>query len=464
MTEKAGTRTTAVMDAVRNKIGSRALVQGDRLPSVRQFAEIMNVSPSTVVDAYDRLVAEGVIRAKPSSGFYVAGAHAAPLSLAAMGQTLDHAIDPLWVSRQSLDADLSILKPGCGWLPPEWMPTAAIRSSMRVLARSEHDLLTDYATTRGGLALRRQLLGRFAEEGLAASAEQLLLTSSATQAMDLVCRLLLHPGDTVLVDDPCYFNVLALLRAHRVHVVGVPMTPSGPDVQAFEAVLATEKPTLYITNSALHNPTGATLSPWTAHRILSAAAQHDMVIIEDDIFAEFEPHPSPRLALLDGIERVIRVGSFSKTISASLRCGYICDRAEWIEELVDLQVATNFGGPSATTSEVVANVLVAGTYRKHLRDVRQRLVTARGRVAERLTSLGIVPWMAPRAGFFLWCQLPEGLDSAQIARHCLDHGVVIAPGNVFSVSQSSGSYIRFNVAQMADDRIYTVLERSMSAA
>ena len=115
-------------------------------------------------------------------------------------------------------------------------------------------------------------VGRFAEDGIEASPDQLMLTASGTQAIDLICRFLLRPGDTVLVDDPCYFNFQALLRAHQVKVVGVPYTASGPDIAAFEAVLAAERPRLYITNSALHNPTGATLSPQTAHRFLNAAA------------------------------------------------------------------------------------------------------------------------------------------------------------------------------------------------
>src|SRR5207302_5871603 len=148
-----------------------------------------------------------------------------------------------------------------------------------------------------------------------------------------------------LVDDPCYFNFRALLRAHQVKIVSVPYTASGPDVACFETILAAERPRLYLTNSALHNPTGATLSAQTAHRLLNAATTYDLTIIEDDIFADFEPEPSTRLAALDGLNRVIRIGSFSKTLSASLRCGFIAARADWIEQLVDLQVATGFGGP-----------------------------------------------------------------------------------------------------------------------
>ncbi|WP_414473993.1 PLP-dependent aminotransferase family protein [Microvirga sp. M2] len=455
------TRTGEVMAAIRSKVSGRALVPGDRLPSIRTLAAAMGVSPSTVVEAYDRLVAEGLIRARAGSGFYVSGGGQPPRALAEAEPQRDRAVDPFWVSRQSLDADPAVMKPGCGWLPPDWMPNAALRRAMRTLARAEDSMLTDYGSTRGSPRLRRWLLGRFAEEGIESSPDQIMLTGSGTQAIDLICRFLLRPGDTVLVDDPGYFNFQALLRAHQARIVGVPYTPSGPDVTAFEAALIAERPRLYITNSALHNPTGATLSPQTAHRILSAASAHDLTIVEDDIFADFEPEPSPRLAVLDGLNRVIRIGSFSKTLSASIRCGYIAARTDWIDGLVDLQVATCFGGPSPVASELVASVLVGGGYRKHMHDLRQRLARARHAMAARLEPLGIRPWLMPRGGFYLWCRLPEGQDSAALARMAVDENIVLAPGNVFSVSQTAGSFLRFNVAQSDDARIVEVLRRAM---
>jgi DNA-binding transcriptional MocR family regulator len=354
-----------------------------------------------------------------------------------------------------------MMKPGCGWLPADWMPHNALRRALRTLARAEGSLLADYGSTRGSATLRRLLLGRFAEESIEVASNQIMLTGSGTQAIDLICRFLLRPGDTVLVDDPCYFNFQALLRAHQVRIVGVPYTPTGPDMAAFEAALAAERPRLYITNSALHNPTGATLSPQTAHRLLSAASAHDLTIVEDDIFADFEPEPSQRLAVLDGLTRVIRIGSFSKTLSASIRCGYIAARADWIEGLVDLQVATCFGGPSPVATELIASVLAGGGYRKHMEELRQRLTRARHDMANRLEPIGIRPWLMPRGGFYLWCRLPEGQDSAALARRALENNVVLAPGNVFSVSQTAGEFLRFNVAQSDDPRILPVLMQAI---
>ncbi len=461
MSDETHTRTGEVMEAFRRKMTTRALAAGEKLPSIRSFAVSMRVSPSTVVEAYDRLAAQGVIRSRRGSGFYVSGA-TPPLSLAEVEPHRDRAIDPLWVSRQSLDANAEVLKPGCGWLPSDWMPNAAIRRAIRRLAKADDAALADYGNTRGALALRRLLVRQFAAEGIEAGAEQILLASSGTQAIDLVCRYLLQPGDTVVLDDPCYFNFQALLRAHRVKIVGVPYTPTGPDPSVFAELLAAHRPRLYITNSALHNPTSATMLPQTAHRILNAAAAHDLTIVEDDIFADFEPEPSPRLAALDGLARVIRVGSFSKTLSASIRCGYIAARADWIEALVDLQVATSFGGPSPVATELVFGTLSDGSYRKHLDALRPRLSKVRREASAKLAALGIQPWIMPRGGFYLWCRLPDGRDAAGVARNALRHNLVLAPGNVFSISQSASEFMRFNVAQMADRRAFPLLERALA--
>lgn len=458
----ATTRTGMVMAAIRAKMAGRVLEPGERLPSIRRFAATMGVSPSTVVEAYDRLAAEGVIRSRPGSGFYVAGP-AAPLALAETGPRLNQAIDPFWVSRQSLDAGADMAKPGCGWLPADWMPNAAMRRAIRSLARADDAILTDYGSTRGAAKLRTLLARQLAGEGIAAGPDQVLLTGSGTQAIDLICRFLLRPGDTVLVDDPCYFNFQALLRAHQVKLVSVAYTPDGPDMGVFTEALAAHKPRLYITNSALHNPTGATISPQTAHRVLNAAAEHDLIIVEDDIFAAFEPDLSPRLAALDGLDRVIRIGSFSKTLSASIRCGYIAARPDWVDALVDLQVATNFGGPSPFAAELVFSTLSDGSFRKHMQATRACLAGARRDTAARLAKLGIRAWLMPRGGFYLWCSLPDNHDASTLARTALRDNVVLAPGNVFSVSQSMPNFLRFNVSQMADPRIIEVLACALSA-
>ena len=456
------TLIATVMSAIRQRIVARSLPPGAKVPSLRACATTMGVSKSTVVEAYERLVAEGIIRPRLGSGYYVA-APLAPLSLAVIGPKLDREIDPLWLSRQALAADDTLLKPGCGWLPSSWMPHEAIRRGLRALSRADQATLCDYGTPLGLPPLRQLLARRMHEHGVQVSPDQVILMESGTQALDLICRFLIEPGDTVLVDDPCYFNFHALLRAHRANVIGVSYLPTGPDLAAFAQALTEHRPRLYITNSALQNPTGATLSPVVAHRVLKLADRADLTIVEDDIFADFEVAPAPRLAAFDGLDRVIQIGSFSKTLSASVRCGFIAARPDWIDGLVDLKIATSFGGAGLSAALVQA-LLVDGSYRKHVEALRQRLSHARGEMVPRLKAIGIVPWTEPQAGMFLWCRLPDGLDAADIARRMLAENIVLAPGNAFSLSQTAHGFMRFNVAQSMDLRILTALRATMKVA
>ena len=448
-----------VMATIESRIASRSLTPGARLPSIRALAETLGVSKSTVVTAYDRLAAEGTIQSRPGSGFYVA-APLAPLAVADLGPRLDRAVDPFWISRQALEAGPEMRMPGCGWLPDSWMPHADIRRALRSLARADTGTLVEYGSPRGLPALRQIVARRLAERGIETSPDHVVLTDSGTQAIDLVCRFLVEPGDTVLLDDPSYFNFQTLLRSHRVKIVGVPYTPAGPDVKAFAEILDREKPRLYITNSGLHNPTGVTLSPTVVHQVLKLAERAGLTILEDDVYADLEVNPGPRLATYDGLENVIHLGSFSKTLTAAGRCGFIAARPDWVEALVDLRISTTFGG-GRMTSEIVLHLLRSAAYRRHVEGVRTRLAEAMARTADRLARIGIDPWVRPVAGMFLWCRLPGDTDAADLARFALKHQVVLAPGNTFSPSQTARNFLRFNVAQCDDPHIYDVLQRGL---
>ncbi len=453
------TRVEQVMAIVRRRIERRALGPGARLTSVRAMAETTGFSKSTVVEAYERLVAEGIIRSRPGSGFYIA-APLAPLSLAQVGPRLDREIDPLWMLRQSLASRQGSLKPGCGWLPDDWMPEDLLRKGMRSIARSRQSSLLGYAPPLGAEPLRRLLARRMGDQGIDAAPDQVLLTDSGTHAIDLVCRFLIEPGDVVLVDDPSYFNFHALLRAHRAKIVGVPFTPNGPDIAAFAQAITEHRPRFYLMNSAVHNPTGAALSAATAHRVMKLADEHDLIVVEDDIFSDFETEAGPRLAAFDGLQRVIRIGSFSKTLSSAMRCGYIVAKPDWIAALCDLRIATGLSG-SPLAAQLVHNSLIDVGYRRHMEHLRTRLQQQMDKAIKRLRGIGVTPWIEPAAGFFLWAALPDAIDAAVIARRALAEDIIFAPGNVFSVSQSAASFLRFNVTMLDDPRILRFLEKAM---
>ncbi|MHA3061024.1 aminotransferase-like domain-containing protein [Acinetobacter sp. ANC 4636] len=447
-----------VITFVQQQIDDRVLVAGARLPSLRQLAQQLEVSISTVIEAYARLVTAQRIEARAGAGYFVTGIRAS-YAFTAIAPRLDREVDPLWISRQSLEANSTHLKPGCGWLPEHWMPEDLIRKALRVVSRSTTSHLVGYGQPLGFAKLRHLIVQRMQMTGVMAHPDQILLTDSGTHAIDLVCRLFLNPNDVVLIDDPCYFNFHALLKTHQVETISIPWTTTGPDVEQFRAALA-HKPRLYITNSGIHNPTGGQLSLATAYQILKMVEQTDLVIIEDDIFADLEYVPAPRYAALNGFAQVIQIGSFSKTLSASIRCGYIATQNQWVEQLIDLKIATCFNNNQLNT-ELIYHALTDNAYRKHVEWLKQQLALAVSRTIQNLQPLGIDPWIIPQAGMFLWCRLPDGYSAKEISKICLSQGVILAPGNAFSTRQSAEQFLRFNVAQSTDQRIYQVLQRAM---
>lgn len=443
------------MDTIRDRA---AKAPGTRLPSLRRLADQLEISKSTAVEAYERLIAEGAVEARRGSGFFAAPP-ARPFTLKAAGPKLDRAIDPLWIMRQAL-ASNSKWQPGSGWLPDDWLAGDMLRRVLRGLARDKQANLTAYGTLQGFLPLREQIARRLNTRGITAEPGNVFLTDSATRAIDIVCRFLLQPGDAVLVDDPCYFNFQYVLKAQGTHIVGVPFTPNGPDLERFEAACVEHRPKLYLTTAVLHNPTGASISTGTAHRLLKLADAHKLVIVEDSIYADLESQPSPSCAALDGLDRVLVLGSFSKTLTGAARCGFIVARSDWLDGLTDLALATSFGA-SDLNAQATHNLLTDGSYRGHLEALRPRLARAMAFTADHLVRLGFTLWTRPDAGMFLWAQLPGQLDSSEVAVRALKRGLVLAPGNVFSVAQTATQYLRFNVAQCTDRRVFDLLEEAL---
>jgi DNA-binding transcriptional MocR family regulator len=460
--DRPPSRVESVAAYIRDRVATRALARGARLPSVRELAEKLGVSKSTVVEAYERLAAEGAVAARRGSGFFVAGS-APPLALRMADPPPEPAVDPFWINRHAMMGAADFLCPGAGWLPDSWVLDLGVQRALRIAARSGAERRRQYDEPLGFAPLRRLFSTRLADRAAPIDPDQVIVTDSCSQALDLVCRFLLSPGDTAVVDDPCYFNFLSLLKASRAKIVAAPLQPDGPDVEALERLFVEHRPRLYLTNAGVQNPTGATVSPAKAHRMLRLAEDHGVVVVEDDTFGDFEQEPAIRLAGLDGFKRVVQVGSATKAVGAATRCGYIAARADWIAPLVDLKLAISMGN-SATGAGVLHRVLTESNYRRHLDGLRRKAADAMGLALNNLRKAGLEPWMEPRAGIFIWARLPDGVAAADVARFSLTRKVLFAPGPAFSASDLGRSYLRFNAARCNDPRVFEVLDAAIAAA
>ncbi len=441
-----------IVEGIRYQIDERLLRPGSKLPSIRAFASSHKISRFTVVEAYDRLVALGYLRSRRGAGFFTTpGERQAP----AVERSQEHRRNEemVWLIRRLLEAKQGMTLAGGPWLPNTWLDESRIRRVLRQLAGCAGGHTIEYGEPFGFAALRQQIAETILPDvGINAGAHQVLLTTGASQALDLVIRGLLSPGDKVLVDDPGYYNLFGNLRLNGVQLIGVPRLLDGPDVEALESLAAEHRPKLYFTQSVLQNPTGTSMSPHVAHRVLQAADRFDFGVVEDDIFSDLQPEAAPRLAALDQLRRVIYLRSFSKTLSGSLRVGFIaCDPA-LTQDLADIKMVTAITS-SQLSEKLVHSLLLEGHYRKYVMRLRERISTARCNVVRAFEDMGLKVFDDCGAGMFLWARYGDVENSLKLAECAMRQGLLLAPGTVFRPNLQPSPWMRFNVAVCDDPAV-----------
>jgi DNA-binding transcriptional MocR family regulator len=449
-----------IVQAIRTHIDDRMLRPGARLPPIRKLAEDHGISRFTVVEAYDRLVALGLLQSRRGSGFYVCNRDL-PLAPAAPAPDRERAIDAAWMNREMAREGTHRVLAAGGGLPAAWLDEAGLLRSLRSLTRRTDLRPVSYGTPQGYAPLRAQLQLRLGEIGIGASAEQIVLTYGVHQSLDIVCRYFLRPGDCVFVDDPGYWNLFGNLRLYGVRLVGVPRTSEGPDTQIMETLLQEHHPRLFFTHSVLHNPTSSNLSAATAFRVLQLAERHDFMIVEDDIYGDLVNGSATRLASLDQLTRVIYTSSFSKTISGNLRVGFLACQPDLAQALTDVKIVSMMSSPELP-EQLVHQLLTDGHYRKHLERVRGRLSEATARGLRMLERVGLKVDMEPRGGPFIWARVPGLQDTAQLARAAAREDIVLAPGHVFRPQNQPSGNLRFNVGHCDHPRLERYLAEALA--
>ena len=367
----------------------------------------------------------------------------------------------VWLIRRTLEADENALLAGGPWLPNSWLDEGGIRQSLNVLARKNGSYLLEYGRPFGYLPLRGQIALMLEGLGITAQAGQILLTQGASQALELVIRYLLKPGDAVLVDDPGYYNMFGNLRLQGVDMLAVPRNADGPDIATLEKLATAHRPKAYFTQSVMQNPTGTDMSPHIAFRVLQAAEHHNFIVVEDDIFCDLQVKPTPRLATLDQLNRVIYVRSFSKTLSGSLRVGFVACSQDMANQFADMKMLTSIT-TSQFTERLIYLMLVDGQYRKYLSRLQQRLGEARLNVMRAFEHLGLELFVEPADGMFVWARFPHIDDLLALAEAAQHHGLMLAPGTVFRPHLERSPWMRFNIAICDDTRVQGLLQRLAS--
>jgi DNA-binding transcriptional MocR family regulator len=450
------------------RIRDRLLAPGARLPSVRQCAQQQGVSPSTVVAAYDQLLAQGLVEARKNRGFFVRELaqrqETAPPSPRA-GRERAPAPDAWstatgFAPRPSAPIDATALirgmfhkvspkpQPGMGVFPPEWLESTFMPAAVRKVTgtRSFQTFSLQYGEPLGDSSLRQALSKKLATLNVPAAPEQIITTVGATHALDIVSRTLLRPGDPVMVEEPGWAVEFARLTALGMRLLPVPRRAEGPDLDVMARYCEAHRPKLYISVSVLHNPTGYCLSPGAAHRVLQLAARHDFHIVEDDTYSHIAPEHATRLCALDGLQRTIHVSGFAKILAPNWRVGFLAAHPSLIERLLDTKLLSTLTTP-ALLERALALCIEQGQLRRHAERIRTRLDAARSRSVKLALNAGC-RFAAEPAGLFGW--VDTGVDTDALAQRMLDEGYLLAPGALFHAERKPGTLMRINFASTQD--------------
>lgn len=454
------TLTEQLSERFAQRIASKLLAPGARLPSVRECARMHGVSPYTVVAAYDQLMAQGLIEARQQRGFFVresgtASARPRAAKVAAPAQP-SRPVDATSLLRGMLYRPGAPAMPAFGALPPEWLDADMLGTALRRVTQGERlmPLVLHYGEPAGDARLRTAVAGKLGDFGLPLDASQIVTTAGATQALDVVSRALLQAGDAVLVDEPGWTVEFARLTQLGMRILPVPRGPDGPDLAVMERLAQAHRPKLYVTVSVLHNPTSAMLSPGHAHQVLRLAERFDFRILEDDVYAWLAPAHATRLSVLDGLQRCIYVGSFSKILAPSWRVGYVAAPGDVIERIVNAKLLSTMTTPPMP-EQAVAWCLEQGLLRRHAERVVHQLDAARARCVQLARQAGCEFVTTPQ-GLFGWVDV--GADTERLTLPLLDAGWLIAPGALFHAQRRPSTLMRINYGTAQDARFWRALK------
>ncbi|MBD1910815.1 MULTISPECIES: PLP-dependent aminotransferase family protein [unclassified Leptolyngbya] len=445
-----------IRDRISHLINSGGLRPGDRLPSIREMARNVNVNKLTVIEAYSVLEADGLIYARQGAGYFI---NTEPLTRPRGASTFapdQQVIIPpneipsfLTVSNAVLRAEA---QPGTIRLSSGFPQPTGIEDVQRIARRAVKnvaDALFRHNHPQGEPALRSQIAQLLMQLGLAVKPDDLLVTNGSLQALALITQHFIQPGDWVVVESPTFHGYLSILQQAGARVIGIPMTAEGMNLDLLEQYLQSHHPKLIYTISTLHNPTGITTSLAHRRRLLDLAERYNCRVVEDNAYERlnFEPTPPP-IKAMDESDRVIYIGTFSKTLMPALRVGYAMITGEHNQALIERKMLHDMH-VSVMSQAIISEYLASGHYRRRLNQLlslnqQNRCVMLR---ALETHFPAEASWTVPIGGVFLWVQLPPHISVQRVAEEAAAQKVLVGTGTAFFPDQQGYPALRLGYAE-----------------
>lgn len=442
--EKVGAQVAALIE-------SGTFGVGERVPSVRKLSAQLGVSVTTVLEAYRKLEDQGLIEARPQSGYYVRERRAAPEPAMSSGKQRATRLDTGdLIMRIVNEASRSDLVPlGAAVPSPDLLPTTRLNQILARVVRDSPNESFSYDTVPGNEALRIQIARRMLEAGVAVGPDEIVTMPGAQTAMVIALRAVTRPGDTVIIESPTYYGLLEILEALGLRALELATNPrTGICLDDLGHALRDTSVAALVLQPSFGNPLGHVMPDEKKARLMEIVREHDLAVLEDDVYGElaFEGSRPKALRAFDPEGRVMLCSSFSKTLSPGYRIGW-CVPGRYQREVERFKFTTSVACPSPTQM-AVARYLESGGFDRLMRRIRRqyRDLVARTRCAVTEHFPEGTRIARPEGGHVLWIELPGDADSIALHELALEAGISIAPGPIFSATGRYRNCLRLNCA------------------
>jgi len=444
-------RYEEVAEQIRGKIREGVLRPGERIPSVRQISQVMQVSVSTVLHAYELLENEGSIEIRPQSGHYVR-AHFKAIPdepKVSVPSKRSRQVDVSELAFEILNAikQPEIVPLGSPFPSPELFPLGKLNQYLCNVGRRSTPWNTVTSLPPGNDELQRQIARRYLEQGCDIHPDDIVITCGAMEALNICLQAVAKAGDIIAVESPTFYASLHAIERLGMRALEIPTHPrEGIQLEALSDALKKHPVRACMLMSTFQNPLGSTMPAEKKRALLKLLEQYNVPLVEDDVYQELyfgEEAPKP-LKAYDNKGLVLHCSSFSKTLAPGYRIGWVSP-GRYRERVLQLKFMTTLSTASLPQL-AIAEYLKHGGYEKHLRRVRQTLKYQQQMMVQQISQSFPEGTRVtrPEGGYVLWVELPEAVDALELYHQALRHNISIMPGPVFSAQKKYGNCIRLN--------------------
>jgi DNA-binding transcriptional MocR family regulator len=432
-------------------IDDGTLRSGERVPSVRDIVRERRVSPATAMRAYQLLESRGLIQTRPRSGYYVSEPtdRRAPEPRRSRTSPRTTRVEVAELVFQILDAarERDVIPLGSAFPSPTLFPWPRLARYLGSGARHMDPWKTVESLPPGSAELRRQIARRYLKYGTRVSAEEIVITGGALEALNLSLQVLTRPGDAVAIEAPAFYGCLQAVEMLGLKAVEIPTDPrEGVNLGALEEAIEHHGIRACWLMTTFQNPLGATLPEAKKRELVALLEKHDVPLIEDDVYAELyfgEERPRPAKAF-ETKGMVLNCGSFSKCLAPGYRLGWVA-AGRFAPDIQRRKLATSIS-TSLPIQDGISLFLKEDGYDSHLARLRTTLEAQQGALLASLQKHFPNGYRVtqPNGGYFVWVELPRGVDVLEVHRLALDQGISVAPGPIFSPRREFRNCLRLN--------------------